>query len=59
MRVCGGPARSETWNQIKADVTGLPGGLPAVLETAVMGAADLAATGIGAYADVHGRDPRA
>ena len=23
MRVCGGPARSETWNQIKADVTGL------------------------------------
>ena len=25
MRVCGGPARSETWNQIKADVTGLPG----------------------------------
>ena len=25
MRVCGGPARSETWNQIKADVTGLHG----------------------------------
>ena len=21
MRACGGPARSETWNQIKADVT--------------------------------------
>ena len=25
MRVCGGPARSETWNQIKADVTGYEG----------------------------------
>jgi len=52
MRVCGGPARSETWNQIKADVTGFPVTVPAVLETAVMGAAVLAAVGIGAYADV-------
>jgi xylulokinase len=52
MRVCGGPARSETWNQIKADVTGLAVAVPSVLETAVMGAAVLGATGIGAYADV-------
>ena len=28
MRVCGGPARSAFWNQIKADVTGLPGRRP-------------------------------
>ncbi len=49
MRVCGGPARSETWNQVKADVTGFTVGVPAVLETAVVGAAILGATGIGAY----------
>jgi xylulokinase len=52
MRVCGGPARSETWNQIKADVTGFSVAVPAVLETAVVGAAVLGATGIGAYPDV-------
>jgi xylulokinase len=52
MRVCGGPARSETWNQIKADVTGFGVAVPSVLETAVVGAAVLAATGIGAYPDV-------
>ena len=52
MRVCGGPARSETWNQIKADVTGFTVAVPAVLETAVVGTAVLGATGIGAYPDV-------
>lgn len=52
MRVCGGPARSETWNQIKADVTGFRVALPSVPETAVVGSAALAATGIGAYPDV-------
>ena len=52
MRVCGGPARSETWNQIKADVTGFTVAVPAVLETAVVGTAILGATGIGAYPDV-------
>ena len=52
MRVCGGPARSETWNRIKADVTGFPVGVPHVLETAVLGSAIVAATGIGAHVDV-------
>ncbi len=52
MRVCGGPARSETWNQIKADVTGFDVEVPAVLETAVAGSAVLAAAGIGAYPDL-------
>jgi xylulokinase len=52
MRVCGGPARSETWNQVKADVTGFTVVVPGVLETAVVGAAVLGATGIGAYPDV-------
>ncbi len=52
MRVCGGPARSETWNQIKADVTGFTVEVPAVLETAVAGAAMLAATAVGAWPDL-------
>jgi xylulokinase len=52
MRVCGGPARSETWNQIKADVTGFTVEVPAVLETAVAGSAILAATGVAAWPDL-------
>ena len=52
MRVCGGPARSETWNRIKADVTSFPVEVPAVLETAVAGSAIVAATGIGAWPDL-------
>jgi len=52
MRVCGGPARSETWNQIKSDVTGFPVEVPEVLETAVAGSAILAATGVGAWRDL-------
>ena len=52
MRVCGGPARSETWNRIKADVTGFTVEVPEVLETAVSGSAILAATGIGAWPDL-------
>ena len=52
MRVCGGPARSAVWNRIKADVTGFPVAVPTVPETTVVGTAILAATGIGAFADV-------
>ena len=52
MRVCGGPARSAFWNAVKADVTGFPVAVPAVLETAVLGSAILAAVGTGAYADL-------
>ena len=52
MRVCGGPARSETWNQIKADVTGFTVEVPAVLETAVAGAAMVGATAVGAWPDL-------
>jgi xylulokinase len=52
MRACGGPARSETWNQIKADVTGFPVLVPGVLETAVLGSAILGAVAIGASPDV-------
>jgi xylulokinase len=52
MRVCGGPARSPFWNRVKADVTGFPVAVPAVLETAVLGSAILGAVGIGAYPDL-------
>jgi len=52
MRVCGGPARSAFWNTVKADVTGFTVAVPAVLETAVLGSAILAAVGTGAHPDV-------
>jgi xylulokinase len=52
MRVCGGPARSSFWNQVKADVTGFEVAVPAVLETAVLGSAILAAVGVGAHPDL-------
>jgi xylulokinase len=47
MRACGGPARSAVWNQVKADITGFPVLVPAVLETAVLGSAILGAVAIG------------
>ena len=56
MRVCGGPARSDVWNQIKADVTGFSVAVPAVLETAVLGSAILGAVAIGAHPDCRGGD---
>ena len=52
MRVCGGPARSGAWNQLKADVTGFSIEVPRVLETAVVGSAIVAATGVGAHPDL-------
>ncbi|HKG56554.1 MAG TPA: FGGY-family carbohydrate kinase [Candidatus Limnocylindrales bacterium] len=52
VRVCGGPAQSETWNRIKADVTGFTVAVPHVLETAVVGSAIVGAVGIGAFADL-------
>ena len=52
MRACGGPARDDGWNQIKADVTGFQVEVPRVRETAAVGAAILAAVGIGAHQDL-------
>jgi xylulokinase len=52
MRACGGPARSDAWNQVKADVTGFPVLVPDVLETAVLGSAILGAVAIGANSDL-------
>jgi xylulokinase len=52
VRCVGGQARSELWNQIKADVLNRPVLVPEVIEAAVLGAAILAAVGIGAYPDL-------
>jgi xylulokinase len=52
MRACGGPAHSELWNQIKADVTGFTVAVPHALETAVVGSAIVGAVGIGAHVDL-------
>jgi sugar (pentulose or hexulose) kinase len=52
MRACGGPAQDDAWNQIKADVTRFVVEVPRVRETATVGAAIVAAAGIGAHPDV-------
>lgn len=49
LRVMGGGARSDVWNQIKADVTGLSVRVPRTTETTALGAAMLALVGNGAY----------
>jgi xylulokinase len=49
MRVVGGGAKSRLWNQIKADVTGLPVAVPYATETTALGAALLALVGSGAH----------
>jgi len=53
VRVLGGGARSGLWSQIKADVLGLPVVVPSQHEAAVLGAAILAASGIGLYPDIY------
>jgi xylulokinase len=57
LRVCGGPARSDTWNQVKADVTGFRVAIPRVLETGVVGSAILGAVGIGGFDDLRAAIP--
>jgi xylulokinase len=45
----GGGSKSRLWNQIKADITGLPIQLPAYSDTALLGAAMIAGIGAGIY----------
>jgi xylulokinase len=52
MRVMGGGAKSALWNQIKADVIGLPVVVPEATETTALGAALLALVGSGTYASL-------
>ena len=48
LRLAGRPSPGDLWARIKADVLGVPAAIPAVGETAVLGAAIIAAAGIGA-----------
>jgi sugar (pentulose or hexulose) kinase len=49
--VSGGPASLGVWNQIKADVLGRPVAAPRVTHAACLGAAMLAAVGVGLHAN--------
>jgi xylulokinase len=52
VRALGGAARSDLWLQMKADLLGLPVERPACSDAASLGAAMLAAAGIGRFASV-------
>ncbi len=52
IRALGGGARSSLWNQIKADVTGIPYITLESTESACLGAAILAGTGSGIWNDI-------
>lgn len=52
LRLAGRPTPGDLWARIKADVVGVPAIVPAVGETAVVGAAILAAAGVGAVPDL-------
>ncbi|HEY7625022.1 MAG TPA: FGGY-family carbohydrate kinase [Candidatus Limnocylindria bacterium] len=52
LRVMGGQAKVKLWNQVKADVLGVPVSVPTVTEGAVMGEAVLAVAGAGRASDV-------
>jgi xylulokinase len=51
LRVTGGTAASQLWNQIKADVLGVEVAVPQIAEASITGAAILAAIGAGEAAD--------
>ena len=52
LRLTGRPGGGDAWARIKADVLGVPVAIPAVGDTAVLGAAILAAAGVGAVASL-------
>jgi len=52
-RVTGGAARSSLWNQIQADIYGKPVETVTTSEATALGAAMLAAVGVGIYKDIH------
>lgn len=49
IRIIGGPTRSQLWNQIQADIYGVPAETLAVKDAAVLGGAMAGAVGIGLY----------
>ncbi|MDP9482548.1 MAG: FGGY-family carbohydrate kinase, partial [Chloroflexota bacterium] len=51
LRVSGGLALDADWNRVKANVTGFTVAVPAIVETAMVGSAIAAGTGIGVFPD--------
>ena len=51
LKLAGGASKSSVWSQITADITGLPVRIPEVADLACVGAAILAGTGCGLFAD--------
>ena len=54
LRMAGRASPGDLWARIKADVLGVPAAIPSAGETAVLGAAIIAAAGVGAVADLEG-----
>ncbi len=52
VRAIGGGAKSDFWLQVAADITGLPIERPAITEAATLGAAMIAAVGVGAFSSL-------
>jgi xylulokinase len=52
LRVSGGLAREPAWNRVKADVTGFTVAVPEIVETALVGSAIVAGTGVGVFPDL-------
>jgi len=52
LRITGGGSRSDVWNQIMADVIGIPCGRGDLEESTAVGASVLAAYGAGEYTDI-------
>ena len=52
IRMTGGVARSEVWCQMFADIFGLPVEVPRASELGALGAAMIAAVGLGVYPDL-------
>jgi xylulokinase len=52
VRIIGGPTRSDLWNQIQADIYGLPAETLKVTDAAVLGAGLAGPVGIGEFKDI-------
>jgi xylulokinase len=52
VRAIGGGAKSDVWLQMMADITGLRIERPAIVESALLGAAIIAAVGSGAFSSL-------
>jgi xylulokinase len=49
LRACGGQAKNPIWNQLKADVTGIPVSRPEVIDAELLGCVCCALVGLGDF----------